>query len=91
MFYAVLALLASRKSETSKHSSAISSFDKKFVKTGTFGKELSRRLHDAFDLRQRSDYAAQIQVTNEEAMHVLNDAKEFVAEVKGKLIKEELQ
>lgn len=91
MFYAVLALLASRKWETSKHSGAISLFDRKFVKTGVFGKELSRRLHDAFDLRQRSDYAIQIQVSYEEAMQVLKDAKEFVAEVKAKLIKEGLQ
>ncbi len=91
MFYAVLALLASRKWETSRHSGAISLFDTKFVKTGVFGKELSRWLHDAFDLRQRSDYAAQIQVSHEEAMQVLEESKEFVAEVKGKLIEEGLQ
>jgi uncharacterized protein (UPF0332 family) len=91
MFYAVLALLASRKCETSKPTGAISLFDTKFVKTGVFGKELSRRLHDAFDLRQRSYYATQIQVSYEEAMQVLEDSKEFVAEVKGRLIKEGLQ
>lgn len=32
MYYAVLALLAIRKQETSKHSGAISLFDKEFVK-----------------------------------------------------------
>jgi uncharacterized protein (UPF0332 family) len=31
MFYSVLALLATRKQETSKHSGAISLFDKEFV------------------------------------------------------------
>jgi uncharacterized protein (UPF0332 family) len=56
MFYAVLALLATRKRETSKHSGAISLFDKEFVKAGMFDKDFSRWLHEAFDLRQRSDY-----------------------------------
>jgi len=63
MFYAVLALLATPKRETSKHSGAITLFDKEFVKTGTFKKECSRWLHSAFDLRQRSDYAIDIKVT----------------------------
>ena len=63
MFYAVLALLATRKRETSKHGGAISLFDKEFVKAGTFNKDFSRWLHEAFDLRQRSDYTIGHQVT----------------------------
>ena len=86
MFYAVLALLATRKQETSKHSGAISLFDKEFVKTGVFGKELSRRLHNAFDLRQRTDYAPQIQVNDDEAGQVLEESRKFVVEVEAKLI-----
>ncbi|MBW2038256.1 MAG: HEPN domain-containing protein [Deltaproteobacteria bacterium] len=86
MFYSVLALLATRKQETSKHSGAISLFDKEFVKTGAFKKELSRRLHNAFDLRQRSDYAAQIQVSDREAGQVLEEAQKFVDEVKAHLV-----
>ena len=88
MFYAVLALLVTRKQETSKHSGAISLFDKEFVKTGMFKIEFSRWLHDAFDLRQRSDYVAQIQVSKEEASQMLAQAKAFVAGVKSKLMEE---
>lgn len=88
MFYAVLALLVTRKQETSKHSGAISLFDKEFVKTGMFKREFSRWLHDAFDLRQRSDYAAQVQVSKEEASQMLAQAKAFVAGVKSKLMEE---
>ena len=40
MFYGVLALLATRKLETSKHSGAISLFDKEFIKPGVFSKDL---------------------------------------------------
>ena len=38
MFYAVLALLATRQLGTSKHSGAIALFDRKFVKEGIFFK-----------------------------------------------------
>ena len=34
MFYSVLALLTTRKEETSKHSRAIALFDKEFIKAG---------------------------------------------------------
>ena len=82
MFYAVLALLATRKQETSKHSGAIALFDKEFVRTGTFKKDFSRWLHSAFDLRQRSDYAIDIKVTRREAETTLEHATAFVDEVK---------
>lgn len=82
MFYAVLALLASQKKETSKHSGAISLFDKDYVKTGVLPKELSRWLHDAFDLRQRSDYAARYAPSREEAEKVIENAESFIFRVK---------
>ncbi|GIW89833.1 MAG: hypothetical protein KatS3mg109_0265 [Pirellulaceae bacterium] len=59
MFYAILALLAAEKKETSKHSGAIALFDRDYVKPGIFPKELSRAVHEAFDLRQRADYSAE--------------------------------
>jgi len=82
MFYAVLALLAVKKMETSKHSGAISLFDREFVKQGVFKKDLSRWLHDAFDLRQLSDYEAQSSITSDDAQRALDHAEEFMKEVK---------
>lgn len=90
MFYAVLALLAIRKQETSKHSGAISLFDREFVKTGVFSKELSRWLHGAFDLRQRTDYETLIQVSEQESARILKEAGEFVSQVKAKIIEHRL-
>ena len=87
MFYAVLALLATGKQETSKHSGAISLFDKEFVKPGAFTKDFSRWLHEAFDLRQRPDYAIEFQVTGKEAEMTLEHAVSFVGEVKTVLAK----
>ncbi len=82
MFYVVLALLASPKKETSMHSVAISLFDKDFVKTGVFPKELSRWLHDAFNMRQRADYAPNCIPSVEEAGEILDRAVFFVEEVR---------
>jgi uncharacterized protein (UPF0332 family) len=85
MFYAVLALLATKKQETSKHSGAISIFDREFVKTGLFSKESSRWIHDAFDLRQKSDYAPQTEVSENQASEVIERSQVFVKDVKKRL------
>jgi len=82
MFYAVLALLAMRKRETSRHSGAIALFDQEFVKPGMFTRDFSRWLHDAFDLRQRSDYSIGIAITAEEADKCLHYATTFVQGVR---------
>jgi len=65
MFYALLALLATRQLGTSKHSGALSLFDREFVKTGLFPRELSRSLRLAFDRRQTHDYGEMIQVNRQ--------------------------
>lgn len=44
MFYAVLALLQEKEMGTSKHSGAIALFDREYVKTGLFPKEMSKAL-----------------------------------------------
>jgi uncharacterized protein (UPF0332 family) len=81
MYYAVLALLATVKKKTSKHSGVISLFDKKFVKKGIFPKELSRWLHGAFDLRQRSDYGADQTVSDSDARTMPDNSRLFVGRI----------
>ena len=88
MFYAVLALLALRKQETSKHTGAISLFDREFVKPGVFSRDLSQWLHRAFRQRLAVDYAPLRTVSNEEAQQILNEARTFVAQVREHLAQE---
>ena len=83
MFYAVLALLVTRRLETSKHTGAISLFDREFVLAGVFGKEMSRWFHHAFLLRNECDYAPMPAVSGQMASDMLRDADEFVARVKA--------
>lgn len=71
MFYAVLA-------GTSKHSGAIALFDREFVKTGTFPKEMSKVLHRAFELRQKGDYMEETEVTADDVAEIRPVAEQFV-------------
>jgi len=81
MFYALLALLASERLGTSKHSGAIGLFDREFVKTGKFPKQLSKSLHLAFDRRQDSDYGETIVIDQTIAQETIGNAKIFISEI----------
>ena len=80
MFYAVLALLALRKQETSKHTGAIILFDREFVKPGVFSKELSQWLHHAFRQRLAADYAPLRTVSDDEAQAFVARVREHLAQ-----------
>lgn len=82
MFYAVLAVLATRKLGSSKHSGAISLFDREFVKPGDFPKELSRSLHMAFEHRQRADYGELTELDDAAVAHVIEEADAFIQSVR---------
>jgi uncharacterized protein (UPF0332 family) len=81
MFYAILALAASKDVAVSKHSHAISFFDKEFIRTGIFPKEFSRSIHYGFDQRQTSDYGEIWDIERGEAEMMLSDAKSFVEKI----------
>jgi uncharacterized protein (UPF0332 family) len=85
MFYAVLALLAARQSETSRHSGAIAQFDQVYIKPSLLPKELSRWLHDAFASRQAADYGSELRLSRQEIDDLLAHAREFVASVRQHL------
>lgn len=88
MFYAVLALLQKKQLGTSKHIGAISLFDREFIKTGVLDKEMSKALHRAFELRQKSDYMEQAEVTKKDIDEILPEAISFVKKIKEYLLKE---
>lgn len=84
-FYTVLALLAMKGLGTSKHSGAISLFDREFVKTGIFSKELSFILHSSFDVRQEADYEELASIGEFEARGSVTQSREFVSKVSAYL------
>jgi uncharacterized protein (UPF0332 family) len=85
MFYAVLALLVIKQIGTSKHQGAISVFDREFVRTGVFNRELSYWLHEAFEMRLDADYAEMVEVPEEDARRILSNAETFIVQMKNYL------
>ncbi len=83
MFYAVLALLQEKQLGTSKHTGAISLFDREFVKKGVFDKELSKTLHRAFELRQKGDYMEEVELTDEDVEEMFPKVMDFVKKIKN--------
>ncbi len=88
MFYAVLALLQDKQAGTSKHSGAISLFDREFIKTEIFDKKFSKALHRAFELRQKGDYMEQTEVTKQDIDEIRPEAVEFVERAESYLRKQ---
>jgi len=81
MFYTVLALAQLRAGIPSKHSGAIAMFDREFVHTGIFPREMSKNLHAAFEKRQTSDYQVMESISPEETVEMLTNARAFVESV----------
>ena len=88
MFYAVLALAASRQVGVSKHTQAVSFLDKEFVREGIFSPETSIAFHVAFDERHTHDYAEIRDIEYEEAQSALTGAKSFVKTISDYLKEE---
>lgn len=82
MFYAIQALIVRNKAKISKHTGAISFFDREFVKTGIIDKEFSRWVHRLFDLRQDADYGDMFEPTKDQCTEAAKQAKEFVQCIK---------
>jgi uncharacterized protein (UPF0332 family) len=87
MFYAVLALLQEKQLGTSKHYGAISLFDREFIKSGIFDKELSKILHRSFELRQKADYMEQPEITKADIDEILPKTVSFINEIKQYILK----
>jgi uncharacterized protein (UPF0332 family) len=81
MFYAVLALLATRQLGSSKHSGVLALFDREFIKPGLFPTELSRSLRLAFTRRQSWDYGEVEILDPGEITEMVEGAKLFVSAI----------
>ncbi|MCX7014011.1 MAG: HEPN domain-containing protein [Candidatus Sumerlaeota bacterium] len=86
MFYALAALLATRRLGSSKHSGVLALFQQEFVKTGVFSPELGRAFRLAFDRRQKSDYGDNMAPDREAASEALSSARVFVSALEQHLV-----
>ena len=85
MFYTVLALFLNKEVhlKTSKHSGVLSIFDKKFVHTKKIDKYYSKILHRMFNMRQEGDYKELVEISPDDAIRSVENARNFLNGIKG--------
>ncbi len=78
MFYTTEALLNEKGLRFSKHGGVHSAFGEHFIKTGLFDEKFHRWLLDAFDRRIEGDYGVDVLVINQDALELIEQAREFL-------------
>jgi len=84
-FDAVRALLATRNIASKSHSSIKMLFGEHFVQTGIFERSDAKDFHKLFLLRQNSDYDADEETTEIDAIDAVETASEFLIQVEAYL------
>lgn len=82
-FYAIKAVLALEEVDFKRHKDAIGYFNKTYVATGNFPRELGRKIGMLKQLREKSDYDDFFIAGREEAETQIETAKLMIAEVKS--------
>jgi len=86
IFYTVSALARKHDYITSKHTSLMGWFNKKFIhEDKTFGKNLNEIYRVAFDLRQENDYEDDVLPDIDKATELITDAKAFIKIVRKEI------
>jgi len=78
MFYIAEALLNEKGLRFTKHSGVHSAFGENFAKTNEMDTKFHRWLIDAFDKRLAGDYGVETDIETEVAIHMINQAREFL-------------
>jgi len=85
MFYAASTLALRDGFSLHKHRAVISYIHREYVKSGRMSKELGKALLAAFDWRTDADYHAMVRFSLGDVSQLLEQARQFVAEVKSLL------
>jgi uncharacterized protein (UPF0332 family) len=87
MYYGARALLALKDIYPKTHSGLISKFGLQYVKEGYLDVIHGRAIAQAKDIRESADYGVGIEISEEEAKDVIENAKSFLDKVQN-VIKE---
>ena len=85
IFHALRAVLVFDNFDSKKHSGIISTFNKLYIKTGKFDKEISRIISSAFDVRTDSDYNDFFIISKDSVINQINEAKKVIETIKAYL------
>lgn len=78
IFHAIKAILALEEIDFKKHSSVIAYFNKNYINTGIFSKELGKKISQSVYFREKSDYVDFYLVTKDETQSQIDTAKEMI-------------
>lgn len=78
IFHAIKAILALEQTDFKKHSSVLAYFNKQYIATGIFDKDLGKRISQASFFREKSDYVDFYIVTKEECEEQIKTAKKVI-------------
>lgn len=81
IFHAIKAILALEEIDFKKHSSVIAYFNKNYINTGIFPKELGKKISQSIYFREKSDYVDFYIVTKEETQAQIETAKQIIEQV----------
>jgi len=87
MFYVALALLLTKGLGSAKHGGVLALVDREFVRTGEIPAEISMMLREAFNQRQKADYAELAETDEVGAWELLRNAEEVVARIRATIEK----
>jgi len=83
VFHAASACLGLEEKSYRSHAQVLGNFNKEFVHTGVFQRDISKKISALEDLRLDSDYDDLFEVIPEEAEEMYELAKEIVTEIDG--------
>lgn len=78
IFYAINAIHALNGKAYKRHKDAIGNFNKEYVKSEIFSREIGRKIGEAEEIRHASDYDDFYIVSREETERQINAASEFI-------------
>ena len=78
IFHALRAILVYDDFDSKKHSGIISTFNKLYIKTNIFSKDVSRIISNSFDIRTDSDYNDFFIISKDSVTSQINDTKKFI-------------
>lgn len=81
MFYAVQALLIINEKSFSKHSQVKGYFNKEYIKTGVFPKNIGKTFNIVFEYRQKFDYVDLILPDRELVNDYIKEARHFIDKI----------
>lgn len=82
IFHAVTAVQALDGKTYKKHKDAIGNFNKDYIHTSIFPKELGRKISEAEDIRHESDYDDFYIASKDETMNLISIAEELINLIK---------